>query len=132
MAKKKKKRKLRLTKRDYAILRDGQRYGLIIPEFLHVHRFADKNRDAMKSTLRRLYGRPPHYLYLRPESLDDRRVYYRLTSRGCRLIGASRDAARPFGRFAVAQRYAVLWFICVGRPGARRRWVGGRSPERWG
>ena len=129
---KKKKRKLRLTKRDYAILRDAERYGLIVPEFLHEQRFAEKQRDAVKSTLRRLYGRPPQFLYLRPEPLDEKRVYYRLTRRGCRLIGASRDAARPFGRFAVAQRYAILWFIGVDRPGARRLLDPRQFPQQFG
>lgn len=127
-----KKRKVRLTKRDYAILRDAQEYGLIVPEFLHAQRFAGKERDAVKSTLRRLYGRPPHHLYLRPEPLDDKRVYYRLTSKGCRLIGASRDSARPFGRFAVAQRYAIVWFILVDRPGKRQLFEPTRFPDQFG
>ena len=115
-----KKKKIRLTRRDYAILRDARDYGLVVPEFLLAQRFPGRQLDAVKSTLRRLYGRGPNYLYLRPERLDTKRVYYRLTSRGCRLIGASRDASRPFGRKAVALRYATLWFICVEKPKTRR------------
>ena len=124
-------RKVRLTKRDYAILRDAQTYGLVVPEFLHAHRFADKQPAAVKSTLRRLYGRPPRYLYLRPEPLDTQRVYYQLTSRGCRLLGASPDASRKRGRKAIAARYATLWFICVDKPRARNLFDPRMFPEQF-
>lgn len=115
-----KAKKVRLTKRDYAILRDAEEFGMVVPEFLLRQHFPGRELDAVKSTLRRLYGHGPSYLYLRPEQLDAKRVYYRLTGRGCRLIGASRDASRPFGRKAVVQRYATLWFISADQPKARR------------
>jgi hypothetical protein len=125
------KRKVRLTKRDYAILRDAEKYGLVVPEFLHAQRFADKQPAAVKSTLRRLYGRPPRYLYLRPESLDAHRVYYRLTSRGCRLLGVSRDASRALGRKAIVDRYAALWFICAEHSGQRTLFDPRQFPEQF-
>ena len=127
----KRTRKVRLTKRDYAILRDAHTYGLVVPEFLHAQRFADKQPAAVKSTLRRLYGRPPRYLYLCPEPLDTHRVYYRLTSRGCRLLGASPDASRKRGRKAIAARYAMLWFICVDKPQARNLFDPRMFPEQF-
>ena len=117
----KKQSKPRLTKRDYAILKDAAQFGMVVPEILHAQRFAGKKLAAVISTLRRLYGRPPNYLYLRPEKLDTNRVYYQLTNRGCNLIGHSRDASRPFGRHAVASRYATLWFICADQPNGRNR-----------
>jgi len=115
----KRPKKLRLTKRDYNVLRDANTFGLVVPELIAPYRFAGKSPEAIKSTLRRLYGWPPHFLYLRPEPLDARRVYYRLTSRGVTLIGASRSAARRRGRQSLIGRYAVAWFICCHRPHER-------------
>lgn len=114
-----KKATVRLTRRDYAILRDAATYGLVVSEFLHAQRFSGRQSQAVTSTLRRLYGRPPKYRYLRPEKLDAQRVYYRLTSQGCRLIGVPRDASRSLGRKAIAERYALNWFICAHTPNAR-------------
>ncbi len=42
-----------------------------------------------------------------------------MTSRAVRLLGVSRDRARPLGRQAACKRYALLWFICLQHPGKR-------------
>lgn len=115
----KRRKKLRLTKRDFQVLRDAHALGLVVPEFLAPYRFADRSPSAVKSTLRRLYGRPPQYLYLRPEPLDGRRVYYRLTSRGAALIGAPASAARRRGRQSLIGHYGLAWLICCHRPHER-------------
>jgi hypothetical protein len=115
----KKKSSIRLTRRDYGILRDAAKYGFVVPELLLAQRFAGLKPEAVQSTLRRLYGRPPEYRFLRPEKLDAKRVYYRLTSRGCRQIGVSRDLSRKLGMQAVAERYAAIWFILADSSGAR-------------
>lgn len=113
-------KKLRLTKRDYSVLRDAQDFGLIVPELIAPYRFAGKGPAAVTSTLRRLYGEPPHYRYLRPEPLDARRTYYRLTARGAKVIGADRTTLRRLGSQSLARRYALAWLLCVERPHRRR------------
>ncbi|WDQ17009.1 hypothetical protein [Rhodopirellula sp. P2] len=115
----KNKSSIRLTRRDYGILRDAAKYGMVVPELLQAQRFAGQKPAAVQSTLRRLYGHPPEYRFLRPEKLDAKRVYYRLTSRGCRQIGVSRDASRKLGMQAVAERYATTWFISADLAGGR-------------
>lgn len=112
-------KKTRLTRRDLDVLRDAQMFGLIVPELIAPYRFADKAPDAVTSTLRRLYGRPPRFLYLRPEPLDDRRVYYRLTPRGARVIGASRSATLRHGKQSLLRRYALAWLVCCDKPHER-------------
>jgi len=104
---------IRVTDRDRRILKHVQRQRMTTVDAVQALFFADKTRDAAKSTLRRLYGTPPKYRYLQPEPLDARRVYYRLTPAGARLIGATKDAARPLGLQARVQRYALLWFFCI-------------------
>lgn len=112
-------KRLRLTKRDLEVLGDAARFGLIVPELIRPYRFAGKSSAAVTSTLRRLYGRPPRYLYLRPEPLDDHRVYYRLTTRGARLIGAPRRVTTRPGRQSLPRRYAFQWLIACHRPHTR-------------
>jgi hypothetical protein len=109
----------RLTKRDRQALQDAALFRMITRESVQASSLAGSDMNAVQSMLRRLYGRPPHYLYLRPEDLDGKRVYYRLTGRGARLIGASKDSARRLGVKAKIRRYALLWFIRVHRPGKR-------------
>ncbi len=115
----KRPKKPRLTRRDLDVLRDAATFGLIVPELIAPYRFAGKAPAAVTSTLRRLYGRPPSYLYLRPEPLDDRRVYYRLTPRGARVAEASRSATLRLGKQSLLRRYALAWLICVHEPHRR-------------
>ncbi len=112
-------KKPRLTRRDLDVLRDAHAFGLVVPELIAPYRFAGKSSAAVTSTLRRLYGRPPRYLYLRPEPLDDRRVYYRLTPRGARAIGVSRSAILRPGKQSLVRRYALCWFACSLEPHQR-------------
>jgi hypothetical protein len=84
-------------------------------EALHVGLFAGKERDAVKSTLRRLCGSG----YLKSEPLDARRVYYRLTAQATRLLRASEDLARPLGIQARIRRYALLWLMCIDQSASR-------------
>ena len=113
------KKQIRLGKRDLRVLRLARRHRIVTIDALQAVEFDGKGRDAVKSTLRRLCGKPPRYLYIRPEKLDSHRVYYRLTGRGARLIGAPREVARSLGPQAKVERLALLWFICVDRPNQR-------------
>lgn len=112
-------KKPRLTRRDLDVLRDAYTFGIVVPELIAPYRFVGKAPAAVTSTLRRLYGRPPRFLYLRPEPLDDRRVYYRLTPRGARVIGVSRGAALRPGKQSLVRRYALAWLICCEKPHER-------------
>jgi len=112
-------KKTRLTRRDLDVLRDAHTFGLVVPELIAPYRFAGKSSAAVTSTLRRLYGQPPRYLYLRPEPLDARRVYYRLTPRGARIIGVSRSATLRPGKQSLIRRFALCWFICSHEPHQR-------------
>ena len=109
---KKSKRKVRLTKRDYRILRDAARDGFVVPEFLRTKRFDGKGISAVRSTLRRLYGDPPEYRFLRPVKLDEKRTCYRLTEQGCRAIGVDRRLAKESGMRGMAGQYARIWLEC--------------------
>ena len=113
-------KRLRLTKRDFEVLHDARDFGLVVPELIAPYRFANKAPGAVTSTLRRLYGEPPWYRYLRPEPLDGRRVYYRLTARGGQLVGAPRSMLRRYGNQSLIRRYALAWLICAQRPHARK------------
>jgi DNA-binding MarR family transcriptional regulator len=112
-------RTIRLTDRDRRILKHVARQRMTTVEAVQALFFPENERDAAKSTLRRLYGTPPNYHVLQPEPLDDRRVYYRLTAKGTKLIGAAKDAAKPLGLQARVERYALLWFFCIDRPKQR-------------
>lgn len=104
---------LRLSDRDMDILRLTAKFRMVTQDALHARQFAGKQRDAVKSTLRRLCGDGPQGFLLKSEPLDARRVYYRLTTRATRLLGISEDSARPLGLQARIRRYAVLWFMCI-------------------
>lgn len=105
------KTNVRLSPRDLKILKLTARFGLALFEVIHRLIFPGQHRDAVKSTLRRLCGQGPTYRYLRPEPLDGRRVVYRLTRRGAKLLGAPLHLARPMGPQARIERLAVLLFI---------------------
>ncbi len=112
-------KKPRLTRRDLDVLRDALTFGIVVPELIAPYRFAGKAPGAVTSTLRRLYGHPPRFLYLRPDPLDDRRVYYRLTARGGRVIGATRAATLRPGKQSLVRRYALAWLVCCDKPHQR-------------
>ena len=110
---------IQVTDRDRRILQHVARQRMTTVEAVQALFFPDNKRDAAKSTLRRLYGSPPEYRFLHPEPLDARRVYYRLTPPGAKLIGAAKEAAQPLGVQARVERYALLWFFCIDRPQQR-------------
>lgn len=56
---------------------------------------------------------------LTAERLDVRRGYYRLTQRGVALLGGRAAQIGPLGPQAILERFAILWFIAVDRPGRR-------------
>ncbi len=128
---KKRTQNIRLTDRDRRILKHVERQRMTTIEAVQTVFFPHNERDAAKSTLRRLYGAPPDHLYLCPEPLDARRVYYRLTPKGARLIGAAKEAARPLGLQARVERYALLWFFCVECPGKRTPFHPRKFPEQF-
>jgi hypothetical protein len=119
--------RIQLGDRDLKILRHVARFRMTTQQAVHVKFFAGKHRDAVKSTLRRLCGphldlsskSRPRTGYLQSEQLDARRVYYRLTDRATKLLGVSKDLARPMGIQARIHRYAILWFLCIDRSGTR-------------
>jgi DNA-binding MarR family transcriptional regulator len=128
---KKRNRTVRLTDRDRRILQHVERQRMTTVEAVQALFFPENERDAAKSTLRRLYGTPPDYRYLRPEPLDARRVFYRLTPQGARLIGAGKDAARPLGLQARVERYALLWFFCMDCPQRRSPFHPRKFPDQF-
>jgi DNA-binding MarR family transcriptional regulator len=81
-----------------------------------LHRLSP-NRDieAVRSAVRRMVNLG----YVQAEPLDTRRVYYRLTPLGARLIAASHKYAQPLKIQGKIQRYAVSWFIHADHPGQR-------------
>ena len=116
----KKNKRIHLSERDRAILLQGKT-DMIYPEVVLRRFFADGNMDAARSVLRRLCGEAPEYLYLRPEPLDERRVYYRLTREATRLLGISPKCAVALKKLGKVKRYAVSWFIHADQPGKRVR-----------
>ena len=87
----------RLSARDLKILAMVAKLGISLFEIIHAEFFKGMQRDAVKSTLRRLCGKGPTYRYLRPIPLYGSRVAYQLTHRGAGVIGASSSSARPLG-----------------------------------
>ncbi len=102
---------VRLGERDRKILRFVARYRLATLDILWATFFPGQGRDAAKSTVRRLLGKGPTFRHLRPQSLDGKRVAYRLTRRGCGEVGVSEKLARPLGPRAKVERLAVLAFL---------------------
>lgn len=115
------RRRIKLGPRDRELLKyvGEQRMSWLEP--LHTKFYAGRQLDAVKSTLRRLTGRPPRHRYLQPEMLDGKRKYFRLTSEAARMLGFSPTVARPLGRTSLIRRYAIQWFIEV--DGKDRRWL---------
>ena len=89
--------------------------GIVTVEIVHRCFFPQGDIEAVRSALRRMVKMG----YLKSEPLDSQRVYYRLTSRGARLIAASRKYAQPLKRQGKIERYAVTWFIHADLPGQR-------------
>ena len=107
------KKRLRIRKRDMQILQHVAKFRMTTQDALHARFFAGQQRDAVKSTLRRLCGAGPQGYFLKAEPLDARRVYYRLTPRATQLLGLADDLARPLGIQARIRRYAILWLMCI-------------------
>jgi hypothetical protein len=114
------KRKIRLGQRDREILSFLGERGMSWLEPIHQRFYADRSPDAARSTMRRLCGRPPKYRYVRPEPLDGKRVYYRLTRKGAKLLGYSVHVTLPMGTTALIRRYALQWFFEM--DGHGKRW----------
>ncbi len=119
---------LNLSKRDWNILKFVLRHRIVTFEVLRRVFFDGKQKDAVKSTLRRLCGR---YRLLTTEQLDARRGYYRLTQRAAALLGARRTLVRPLGPQSLIERFAVLWFITLDRPGRRTLFNPRHFPEQF-
>jgi hypothetical protein len=100
-----------LSERDQKVLALVGKFGISTFEIIHYRFFKGRNRDAVKSNLRRLCGRGPTYRYLRPVPLYGSRVVYQLTWRGANTVGASPSLARPLGIQSRVERLAVLNFI---------------------
>lgn len=119
------KSRVRLGNRDRDILRYIGEHRMSWLEPLQCRFYHDRQRDAVKSTLRRLTGHPPRYRYLQPELLDGKRKYLRLTSSAARMLGFPESVARPLGRNALIGRYGLQWFIEV--DGTGKRWLCSRG-----
>lgn len=119
---------LNLSQRDWNILKFVLRHRLITFAVLHLVFFEGKAVDAVKSTLRRLCGR---YQLLTAERLDQRRGYYRLSRRAAALLGARQNMVRPLGPQSLIERFAVLWFITLDRPGRRTLFNPRQFPEQF-
>lgn len=125
---KKRPSNLNLSQRDWNILKFVLRHRIVTFEVLRRVFFDGKEIDAVKSTLRRLCGR---YRLLTPERLDVRRGYYRLTQRAAALLGARTAMVRPLGPQSLIERFAVLWFITLDRPGRRTLFNPRQFPEQF-
>jgi len=121
---------LRLTERDHEILRQAMT-DMVIPEFVQRRHFPQGTIEGARSVIRRLCGQPPDYIYLQPEPLDDKRVYYRLTSAGARLLAVSPKYAAPLKRQGKITRYALSWFFHADEPGKRMRFSPHKFPDRF-
>lgn len=111
----KRARKIQLQKRDLQILAHVGTFRRSTVETLKHLFFPQAREDALKSCLRRLRNG-----FLAAEPLDGQRSYYRLTRRAARLLGLPREAARPLGRQAKLERYALLWFMTATEQRASR------------
>lgn len=100
-----------LSERDLKLLAHVGKFGISTFEVIHYLYFKGQQRDAVKSTLRRLCGKGPTYRYLRPVPLYGSRVVYQLTWRGANTVGVSPSLARPLGIQSRVERLAVLNFI---------------------
>lgn len=103
-----KKRQVQLQKRDLQILTHVGTFRLTTVDTLKQLFFPQAREDALKSCLRRLRNG-----FLVAEPLDAKRSYYRLTRRAARLLGFPREVAKPLGRQAKLERYALLWFMAT-------------------
>ena len=118
---KNKQKQLRVSKRDLEMLSFLRNERGATAEVLHRRFFPSKKRDALKSTLRRLMDEETGPPLVTSEPLDDRRVYYRLTHEGARLLGAPAAVVQPLGPSAKIRLYAESWYLYVQQPGKRSR-----------
>jgi hypothetical protein len=105
------KKKITLSTRDQDILKFVARYRLATPDALYQEFFTGLHKDAMKSTLRRLTGKAPDYLYLKPQRIHENRVIYLLTKAGAEIVGASRSYCRAVRQRALFERVIVLRYF---------------------
>jgi hypothetical protein len=113
--------RLRITKRDQEMLMFLSIEGGATAEVLHRRFFPSNKRDALKSTIRRLSDGKNSAPLVVSEPLDERRVYYRLTHEGARLIGAKASVVQALGPITRIRVYAESWYLYVQRPGRRTR-----------
>ena len=112
-----------LSERDLKILAHVGKFGVSLFEVIHQLFFKGKQRDAVKSNMRRLCGRGPTYRFLRPIPLYGSRVAYQLTYRGANALGVSPSRARPLGIQSRVEHLAVLRFIHDLKNENKRRFV---------
>ena len=117
---------VQLSERDQKILAHVGLFGLSTFEVIHYRYFKGKQRDAVKSTLRRLCGKSPTFRYLRPIPLYGSRVAYQITRRGANVVGFSPGLARPLGIQSRVERLAVLNFIHDSKHEKKRRLISNR------
>ena len=103
-----------LEKRAQDILMHGKT-DMITPLMVFRRYFADATIEAARSAIRRLCDNH----YIRPEPLDQQRVYYPLTRLGTKLIGVSPKYAQSLKKSGKIKRYALSWFIHADQPGKR-------------
>jgi DNA-binding CsgD family transcriptional regulator len=113
-SKKKRSKENHLRPREREILQLAET-GIVTAEIVHRRFLPEGDIEAARSAIRRLTDLG----HLQAEPLDTQRAYYRLTTRGARLIAASCKCAQPHKRQGKIQRYAVSWFIHADRPGER-------------
>jgi hypothetical protein len=121
---------VRLTKRDHDILLQAKT-DIVIPEIVYRRFFFNGTMEGARSVIRRLCGEPPDYLYLQPEPLDDKRVYYRLTLKGARLLGISPKYAVALKKQGKITRYALAWFFHADEPHKHTRFNPHQFPDRF-
>lgn len=112
MARPSKKKQLRPLERQVLTLAQD---GMLTVEIVFRRFYPTGDTEAARSILRRLIKLG----YLQSEPLDARRVYFRLTPNGARIIGASRKTAQALKKQGKIQRYAVSWFIHADQPEQR-------------
>ena len=103
-------RTLKLQARDKAIFEHLRRYRITTTEVLKEVFYAEKEVDAVKSTLRRLRDGG----YLRSVELRSPFRFYQLTKMAVRKLGFHHGLALPIGEQALRESFGVLHFCCLG------------------
>ncbi len=111
-----------LTKRDIEILTHVAENRIVTMAELYARFFVGQKIDAAKSTLRRLRGRQGGQRYLRPQQIDQKRVGYVLTRRGCRTLNLPTKRSKSLGPKTTIQQLALAEYL-LGNP--TREWTRG-------